>query len=311
MRRPLPVTALAAALAAALVLAGCGAGADESAPSGTLPPSSAPAPSPTESPDASATTDAPAGALYLALGDSLAAGYQPGGAELRESAYPALAAARIRRAGTDLTVENLACSGETTGSFLEGGRCAVPGGSQLARAEAVLAERRGAVALVTIDIGGNDLLRCVRGQAVDTACTTKGLGTVRRNLPVILQRLRAAAGPEVPVLVVGYYNPWLAASYLDTGEADLEAAEKAFTALDTAIARAAARAGARYVSLDAAFALDDQSPTTFGGRQVPTNVAQVCALTFICTDFDIHLTGEGAAVVGRVVADAATRAGVG
>ena len=59
-----------------------------------------------------------------------------------------------------------------------------------------------------------------------------------------------------------------------------------------------------------AFAFDDESPTTFNGREVPTNVAQVCTLTYICTAFDVHLTDEGAAVVGRVVADAARKAGV-
>ena len=64
-------------------------------------------------------------------------------------------------------------------------------------------------------------------------------------------------------------------------------------------------------NLDAAFALDDDSPTSFNGRSVPKNVAQVCSLTYICTAFDIHLTDEGAAVVGRVLADAATTAGVG
>jgi hypothetical protein len=36
----------------------------------------------------------------------------------------------------------------------------------------------------------------------------------------------------------------------------------------------------------------------------------VCTLTYICTAFDIHLTDEGAAVVARVLAEAATKAGV-
>ena len=42
-----------------------------------------------------------AGGLYVALGDSLAAGYQPGGAELRDTAYPALTATRLTAAGGD------------------------------------------------------------------------------------------------------------------------------------------------------------------------------------------------------------------
>ena len=51
-------------------------------------------------------------------------------------------------------------------------------------------------------------------------------------------------------------------------------------------------------------------PTTFGGRDVPTNVAQVYTLTYTCTAADIHLTEEGAATVARVLADAAQEAGV-
>ncbi|MBM6405616.1 SGNH/GDSL hydrolase family protein [Phycicoccus sp. CSK15P-2] len=295
---------LAAALVAAAVLAGC-SGADD-APA-AAPATSSPAP-PSETPS---TTPSAAGDVYLALGDSLAAGYQPGGAELRDSAYPALAAARIGRDGDDLAVENLACSGESTTSFLEGGLCDYDDGSQMEQAEALLAERAGEVALVSIDIGGNDLRRCVgRELTVDASCVEDGLGTVRENLPTILSRLRAAAGPDVPVLVLGYYNPWLAASYLGEGQAELDAASDAYSALDTAITRAAKGAGAQSVPLTAAFKLDDDSPTTFGGREVPTNVAQVCTLTYICTAFDIHLTDEGAAVVARVLADAADKAGV-
>ncbi|WP_299441553.1 GDSL-type esterase/lipase family protein [uncultured Phycicoccus sp.] len=304
MRRPL----LLSVLAAALVLAGCG-GADEAA-APAAPAASAPAPSasPTEAP--SDPAEDPLGRTYLALGDSLAAGYQPGGTELRDSAYPALALSRLDRAGAELTLENLACSGETTDSFLDGGKCDYAAGSQMAQAEAVLAERAGDVALVSIDLGGNDLLRCVRETAVDTACTKQGLAGVAENLPEILDRLRAAAGQDVPVLVLGYYNPWLAASYLGEGEGQLDAATSAYTALDRAITKAATEAGATPVPLTSAFKLDDATPTTFGGREVPTNVAQVCTLTYICTAFDIHLTDEGAAVVGRVLAAAATKAGV-
>ena len=297
-------------LAVALALAGCsGSGGSDpkrsAAPSAPAPTSAAPTPSPSSSPASS-------GEMYLALGDSLAAGYQPGGAELRDSAYPALAAGRLDRAGASLTVENLACSGETTTSLLEGGRCDYDTGSQLDEAVAVLEENAGEVGLVSIDIGGNDLLGCVGSDlTVDEPCVTRGLASVTKNLPGVLDRLTAAAGPDVPVLVVGYYNPWLASGFLGRGADELAVATRAFDSLDDAIEAAAEGSGATYVSLAEAFALDDETPTTFGGREVPTNVAQVCTLTFICTEADIHLTGEGAAVVGREVADAAEAAGVG
>ncbi|QKE84203.1 SGNH/GDSL hydrolase family protein [Arthrobacter sp. NEB 688] len=307
MRRPaLPL----AALAALVLLGGCtigGSEPDPAAPSTPAPTSAAPSASPSASASRSAAPDGP---VALALGDSLAAGYQPGGSERRDTAYPALAAARVSQGGGELGVENLACSGETTGSLLDGGRCDYAEGSQLAAAEAFLRERGADVRMVTLDIGGNDLLRCAARLEVDAACAQEGVQTVEKNLPTILERLRSAAGPDVPVLVLGYYNPWLAASYLGTGEAQLAAAKTAYSDLDTAIEKATKAAGGRFVGLDAAFAFDDETPTTFNGREVPTNVAQVCTLTYICTAFDVHLTDEGAAVVGRVVAEAAEKAGV-
>jgi lysophospholipase L1-like esterase len=300
----LTTTALAA-VATALLVAGCSGSPADPAPEA---PSSSPVPAPATT--SRSATDSVSGA-YLALGDSLAAGYQPGGTELRDTAYPALTASRLERAGVDLSLENLGCSGETTGSLLDGGKCSFDEGSQLAQAEAYLAENTGSVRLVTLDIGGNDLLRCAtRELTVDEACVTKGLDAVRQNLPPALDRLRAAAGEDVPVLVLGYYNPWLAAGYLGEGQDQLGAAADAFTRLDTAIESAADGAGATFVSLDEAFALDDETPTQFGGRTVPRNVAQVCSLTFTCTAADIHLTDEGAATVARVLADAAQEAGV-
>lgn len=305
MRRTIPLVALAAL---SLVVAGCGGGPEPSAEGTT---SSAPSrtPSPSATPSASGT---PSGGLYLALGDSLAAGYQPGGTELRDTAYPALAAKRLDAAGASLVVDNLSCSGETTTTMIEGGKCKEAKGSQLEAAEAALAAAKGNVALVSIDIGGNDLLRCVKGSAsIDTACVTTGVSTVKKNLPQILDRIRAAAGDDVPVLVLGYYNPWLAAKALDQPVTGVEEAAKAYTELSNAIEKAARDSGTTFVSLDDAFATTDTSPTKVGDRTVPENAARICTLTNLCTSGDIHFTDEGAATVGRVVAEAAKQAGVG
>ena len=125
------------------------------------------------------------------------------------------------------------------------------------------------------------------------------------NLPRILERLRAAAGDDVPVLVLGYYNPWVAAKALDQPVQGVDAAAKAYTRLSSVIEDSAADAGATFVGLDDAFATDDTTPTTINGRTVPENAARICTLTNICTAGDIHLTDEGAATVARVLADAA------
>lgn len=305
-RTTLPI--LAAATALALALSACGGDPEPIAPS--VAPTTAPSAS---SPSASASPSAEGAGerLYVALGDSLAAGYQPGGAELRDTAYPALTASRLGADGAELTVENLGCSGETTTSLIKGGKCDFAQGSQLEQAESLLKSRAGEVGLVTIDIGGNDLLRCVRGGAeIDTTCVAAGVKTVQKNLPTILERLRVAAGDDVPVLVLGYYNPWVAAKALDQPVKGVEAAAKAYTRLSTAIEDAATGAGTTFVGLDDAFATNDTTPTTIGGRTVPENAARICTLTNICTAADIHLTDEGAATVARVLAGAASEAGV-
>lgn len=300
-----PLTAVAAAAAVTLVLSACGGSDPEPAPSSARPSA---ATSATPEPSASPSDG---GRLYVALGDSLAAGYQPGGSELRDSAYPALAANRLAGDGADLRLENLGCSGETTTSLLEGGKCDFTEGSQIEQAEKVLADAKGEVGLVTIDIGGNDLLACVRGGAtIDTACVDRGVATVRRNLPTILERLTKAAGDGVPVLVLGYYNPWVAAKAVDQPIKGVEEAANGYAALSDAIEKAAKGAGATFVGLDEAFATNDTTPTTLGGRTVPENAARVCTLTNLCSARDIHFSDEGAATVARVLAEAATKAGV-
>jgi lysophospholipase L1-like esterase len=300
MRRTVP---LAAAVVVALALTACGGDPQPAA-------SSAPQPSVSASPTTAPSPSASGGGLYVALGDSLAAGYQPGGAELRDTAYPALTAGRLEAGGGALTLENLGCSGETTTSLVKGGKCKFAAGSQLEQAEKLLKDSKD-VSLVTIDIGGNDLLRCVRGGAqIDTACVTAGVGTVKKNLPTILKRLRTAAGPDVPVLVLGYYNPWLAAKALDQPVKGVDAAAKAYTGLSKAIESAAKSTGTTFVGLDEAFSTNDTTPTTINGRTVPENAAKICTLTNICTAADIHLTDEGAATVARVLAKAAQQAGV-
>jgi lysophospholipase L1-like esterase len=302
MRRSIPLAALAAVT---LALAACGG-----EPAASTPASAPPGASTSATASATPSASSAAGGLYVALGDSLAAGYQPGGAELRDSAYPALTATRLEAAGSGLTLENLGCSGETTTSLIKGGKCDFAAGSQLEQAEKLLKDSPD-VALVTIDIGGNDLLRCVRGGAkVDTTCVTQGVATVRKNLPTILTRLRAAAGKDVPVLVLGYYNPWLAAKALDQPVQGVDAAAKAYTALSTAIEKAARSTGTTFVGLDQAFKTKDTTPTTINGRSVPANAAAICTLTNICSAADIHLTDEGAATVARVLAKAAEQAGV-
>ncbi len=139
--------------------------------------------------------------FYLALGDS---------APIWDGAnsYPNLIAAHFRATGSSLDLVKMACSGETTSSMLSGSTCA-PGGSQLNEATAFLRDHRGSVVLVTIDIGGNDLVYCGGLTGIDRACVLQAEKTVRANLVTIIDGLRSAAGPATPIVSMTYYDPFL------------------------------------------------------------------------------------------------------
>lgn len=262
--------------------------ASRAAPAGSAPLSSAPASSePRPSPPTAPTGQR----VYVALGDSLAAGYQPGRGVDGDTAYPA----RVREhLGDDVTLVNLGCSGERTGTMITGGRCAYDAGSQLAQAVVVLTEHRGRVALVTLDIGGNDVMWCARFvTAVDQACVDRGQARVEANLPAILARLRAAAGPDVPIAVLRYYNPYLAANDDATGRRVKSESGRITGDLNASIATHARKAGAVVVPLDS----------------VLTTQADLCAATWMCPRMDIHLTDSGARTVADAVAAAVDRAG--
>jgi lysophospholipase L1-like esterase len=139
--------------------------------------------------------------LYLALGDS--APIWNG-----DVSYPNLIVSHYKRSGIDLTLTNMACSGETTSSMISGSLCA-PGGSQLNNAEAFLRLHRGSVALITIDIGGNDIVYCGGLTGIDERCVKKAEKMIRVNLDSIITGLRKSAGPSVPIASMTYYDPFL------------------------------------------------------------------------------------------------------
>lgn len=142
---------------------------------------------------------------YVALGDSV-----PMWNGLHS--YPYLIAEDEAAHVPGLTVKDFACSGETTSSFIHHSLCA-PGGSQLTEADSFLSHHRHQVALVTIDIGGNDLVGCA-SSSDEGACITAAMKTVHTNLTAIMKALRTAAGSTTPIVGMNYYDPllgdWLA-----------------------------------------------------------------------------------------------------
>ncbi len=83
--------------------------------------------------------------------------------------------------------------------------------SQLAAAVEFIKTHR--VVLITLSIGGHNVLRCVDPNTgiFDLDCVGLGLSAIPPDMVQILGDLRTAAGPSVPIVGMNYYDPFLAA----------------------------------------------------------------------------------------------------
>jgi lysophospholipase L1-like esterase len=156
--------------------------------------------------------------LYLALGDSLAAGvgasnpgvtgYVPQFYELLRQQLACQPAGRP--SCRSLALRNLGVGGATSTTLIA---------TQLPEAVAELEARNGDrnphndVQVVTIDIGGNDLFgvvssSCAAGPSPECAALIQArLEAFAANFTQILGELRAAAGPDTVIVAMTYYNP--------------------------------------------------------------------------------------------------------
>lgn len=231
-----------------------------------------------------------AGRFYVALGDSLSVGVQPqlagvaAGNRRTPDGYPDQLETALRGAGHDVRLAGFGCSGATTTQLLDGGRCHYQRSrSQLDAALSFIGTRPDRVALVTVDIGINDVMRCLAGQRVSTPCVRRGLAAVRRNLPVTLRRLRAAA-PNAPVVAMTYYDPMLAV--YPAAPAYARRTGAVFAELNAVITAACRQAGARVADVAGAYGTTEltRSERLPDGRTAPVAVARVCRWTWMCAD---------------------------
>ena len=133
----------------------------------------------------------------LALGGSASVGFQPTAAHPRgqptDTGYAEDLVPLEQRRWPYLNVAHLGCPGATTVTMLDGGgHCHYPEGTQLGAAEAFLRAHPTTV-LVTVDLGFNDLLRCLRHETIDPGCVDAALTTVHDQLAAILAGIKAAA----------------------------------------------------------------------------------------------------------------------
>ncbi len=245
-------------------------------------------------------------ARYLSLGDSLAAGYEPAhddrpAGDNRSGGYVGVVAAGLAQRGRPMSVTNIACSGETSRTMIEGGSCRYRAGSQLAQARQFL-RRNPQTRVVTVTIGANDVRRCLVSNKVDIRCTAKELKALNKRLDVILGTLRTAA-PQAQIVVLDYYNPYLAARLNgEQGRRLAVATALVQSQLNAVIRYQAAGNGARTARVAAAFDSQDLWPVELPGvGKVPRNVARICTWTWMCSAVDIHANTTGYDIMGQAV----------
>jgi lysophospholipase L1-like esterase len=235
---------------------------------------------------------APAAPLYLALGDSLAAGLQPdarGNDRSTPHGYVDVVARSLARSHPGLETRTLSCGGATSKTLLRGGSGCQPHGErgQIERAEDLLAANPGTV-LVTVNIGDNDLEACIDGDdgTVDRACLSRGEAQLRRNLPQIAARLRAAAPASAPVIGLVDYDQFLSL-WLD-GPHGRTAARRSLAiirSLNSLVSGIYREAGLQVADASGRFATGDLAHTRNlpGHGSVPLAVYNVCTLTWACS----------------------------
>jgi len=252
---------------------------------------------------------------YLALGDSLAWGYQPdstGNGIKSGHGYADDLAGYLREHGNrNLKYVNLSCPGETTGTMLDGG-CPLLAGSgqsyavQEDAAVAFLAAHPHARILVTLDIGANNVDQCLTSSgSIDPTCVAQGVATAGTQLPEILGKLKAAAGRHVSFVGMNLYDPFLAEWLTGSSGQTLAGESVALSVAFNGVLDAGYTAfGIPVADVADAFQTADFTDTTsLGGTTVPVNVARICEWTWMCAPApvgpNIHANDAGYQVIAK------------
>jgi lysophospholipase L1-like esterase len=215
-----------------------------------------------------------------------------------------------RRYGTVRSIK-LGCGG-TTATALRGTPCnrSYGAGSQVQQAERLLAANRSRTALVTIQIGDNDVEGCLSSRGISRSCFDSRLATMRANLQTIARRIRHAAGGHVPVIGIADYDQFLAywlrgGRPRQIGLASVRFVGKLNATMDgvyRAAGAGAADAGVRFAT--------SRVRTYVSTRQygrVPLPVARICSWTWACARRprgpDDHANHTGYRAIGLAVLD--------
>ena len=256
--------------------------------------------------------------LYVSLGDSYAAGYQPGLGTTRNGfvyQVPAL----VKSRGYNLKVVNFACAGATTTSLLQQVGCPkaalgpdsrpYPTDTQIGAATKFIKANRSKIALITVSISGNDVTACARGAADPVTCVAAATTGVNTNVTAAAKALRAAAGPKVKIVGTTYPDVVLGAWVNPGTDAAKSLAGLSIIAfkslINPALTKAYAAGNGSLVDVTAAtgaYGSMDVFNTLAPYGSIPKPVADVCKISFYCDKTDIHLTTKGYGIIAKLVA---------
>jgi lysophospholipase L1-like esterase len=245
---------------------------------------------------------------YLALGDSLAAGYQPIGDieddHMTRASYPDQLWLMARQHHPNLELVNLACPGESTESIrVDHDRCEYEHGSQFAEGLDFIEAHGDELAFITIDIGFNDF-KCSDAMA----CLLPGLSAMQQRLPSILEELQAAA-PDVPIVGMNVYDPFLAMWFDEETRALSGQSVVAIQLVNATLDDIYGEAGIPVADVGAAFDITDWETLVpmAGHGEVPRNVALLCERTWLCHEPPLGPDRHPNTLGFRVMAEAFVR----
>lgn len=285
-----------------------------------------PAPLQTGSPTAANAYHAPSSVpppttYYLAIGASESIGLQPVLGQRRgvptDQGYAndLLATERSRWPGLQLV--EVGCPGETAVAAVRGGGpCTYPTGSQLSTAVQFLEAHGPATVLVTVDLGFNDVQKCLDHRTVDPGCVDRALAGIRRVLPGALARLRSAGGRRMRIVGLEHPDPFVA-RFLGgrVGRAFAARTLRVFDRLNRVLDAVYRHAGVPVANVPRLFGTANRRLTVLAGHgHVPVGVARDCRFTWECPPGpfagNLHPNATGYRAIARAVA-AAVAAAVG
>jgi lysophospholipase L1-like esterase len=228
--------------------------------------------------------------VYVSVGDSLSVGYQPGSGRT-DHGYVDVLATRVRRTIPTLAVRKFGCPGETTRAMITGldSGCSYAAGTQLDAAVAYLNAHSGDVAFITIDIGVNDMLnRCMDFHTgmLHRGCVVEMRPRLRHRLMHIVEALRAAVGPSVPILGMTYHDPFLGFwGLVPHGRELARRAARGWMPFNRGLTHAYEGSGAVVANVARTFRVNDfwDKVVVPGRGTLPLNVANTCLWTWFCT----------------------------